>query len=488
MKKAEEEKQIAPQSYDLNPYSLDYDILGEGGYLADDVHKGTSAHLSYNTLREIARMPIISAIIQTRVNQIAEFARPQPDRYSAGYVVRLRDPSQELLDHHKEQIKALTEWLLSCGDPDIVGWCTFESFVRSVIRDSLTFDQCNFEVIYDDYKPVAFKAVDASTVRRASPTKEELSKGRRNPESVAYCQVINNKVVAHFKQDEMAFGVRRPRTELRSNGYGFPELEEVAPTVMDMVRAKAYNSANFTHGLHLSGILAVKSKMSPALFRAFRREFYSMLQGTNGAKKTPIIQLDPESKEEVQSVNLSNSNSDMEYSQWLNFLIKETCSIFQLDPAELGYLYGAEGQTSSLNTGGVGDRITHSKEKGLRPLLRALETWINRWIVYPLAPHLELSFVGLDAQTEDKRLETINKRVKSHITVNEARAMFDLEPLENPVADMILDSTYLNLASQYLPGEEEQAPPMEELTEEEPDLEIDDDFDLEEEEEENNEA
>ena len=461
-------QQPEAQAFDFNPFALDY-FLGSDNAYAGDTHQGTQGGLTYDTLRSLARMPIISAIIQTRVNQIAEFARPQPDRYSAGFVIRLRDDKKPPEDHHKDQIAALTEWLTSCGDPEVVGWTTLETFLRSVTRDSLTFDQCCFEIIYDDQRPVAFKPVDAATIRRSAPSDKEIKQGRRDPTATAYVQILDGQVVAEFTNNEMAFGVRRPRTQLNVNGYGFPELEEVSPTVIDMMRAKAYNSANFTHGLHLSGILAVKSKMSPALFRAFRREFYSMLQGPSGAKKTPIIQLDPESKEEVQSVNLSNSNSDMEYNQWLNFLIKEICSLYQMDPSELGYLYGAEGQSSALNVSGPSDRITYSKEKGLRPLLRALESWINRWLVYPLAPHLELSFVGLDVQTETSRLETITKRVKSHLTVNEARSIFDLEPLDNPVADMILDPSYINTATQYLPPPDEQA---DQLADSDPDFEI----------------
>jgi hypothetical protein len=446
-RKQQSAEDVEAQAYDLNPYSTDYMGGASNPYSTGDTHLGTAGGLSYETLRALARMPIISAIVQTRVNQVAEFGRPQPDRYSAGYIIRLRDQKAELEEHHKTQIAALTEWLTSCGDPEVVGWTTFENFLRAITRDSLTFDQCCFEVVKDDSRIVAFKAVDAATIRRASPSLEEIQKGRRDPSSTAFCQVLENRIVAEFERDEMAFGVRRPRTELSANGYGFPELEEVAPTVMDMMRAKSYNSSNFTHGLHLSGILAIKSKMSPALFRAFRREFYSMLQGPNGAKKTPIIQLDPESKEEVQSVTLSNSNSDMEYSQWLNFLIKEICAIYQMDPSELGYMYGNEGQSSSLNSSGPADRIKYSREKGLRPLLRAVETWINRWVIYPLAPHLELCFVGLDTQSEEKRLDTIKKRVSSHLTVNEARAMFDLEPLDSPIADMILDSSYINAAN-----------------------------------------
>ena len=76
----------------------------------------------------------------------------------------------------------------------------------------------------------------------------------------------------------------------------------------------------------------------------------------------------------------------------------------------------------------------------------ALETWINRWLIYPLATHLEFSFVGLDAQTETARIDAISKKVKSYMTVNEARAAFDLEPLDNPIADYILDSSFINAA------------------------------------------
>ena len=433
------------KSYDLNPFLSDF-AGGDAGY-NDDLHQGTSGGLSYSALRSLSRMPLISAILQTRVNQVAEFGRPQADRYSVGFKLRLRDERAEIQDHHREQITALTEWLTSCGDPEVIGLTTFESFLRQIVRDSLMFDQACFEVIYNDARPVAFKAVDASTVRKSAPSETELKQGRRDPSRAAYVQVVENRVVAQFEDREMAWGIRRPRSDINSKGYGFPELEEAAPSVIDFMRAKAYNSANFTHGLHLSGILAIKSKMSPALFRAFRREFYSMLQGPNGAKKTPILQLDPESKEEIQSVSLSNSNSEMEFTQWINFMIKEICSLFQMDPSELGYLFGAEGQSSSLNVSGPGDRLTFSKEKGLRPLLRAVESWLNRWVIYPMAPHLELIFIGLDTQTENARLENISKRVKSHLTVNEARAMFDLEPLESNIADMILDSSYINAAN-----------------------------------------
>ena len=440
-KAAREASQDTPtgKAYELNPY--DVSSLSDNYNLRGDTHQGSTKGMSYEALRALARVPIVSAIIQTRVNQVAEFCTPQPDRYSPGFIITRTDTSDETTDKERELIGALQTWLMGCGNKDITGGRTFESFVRAITRDSLTLDQACFEVIHNEGRPVAFKPVDAATIRRAALSPGERATGRRDPSSAAYVQVIDHRIVASFKGSEMAFGVRRARTELGVSGYGYPELEEAAETIVDMVRSKNYNSANFTSGLHLSGILAIKSKMSPQLFRAFRREFYSSLQGPNGSKKTPIIQLDPESKEEVSSVSLSNSNRDMEFSAWLNFLIKEVCALYQIDPAELGYMFGNEGQSSSLNQNGPSERILHSREKGLRPLLRSVESWINSHILEPLAPGFALRFVGLANDTEQRRIDATSKKVKTFMTINEARSAFDLAPLEG--GDIILDQTYV---------------------------------------------
>ena len=428
------------QAYDFNPY--DTDTLSQTYALKGDTHGGSAGGFSYEALRALARVPLVSAIIQTRINQVAEFCRPQPDRYSAGFIIRRKDNSEQITDREREIIAELQAWLMTCGDPEIIGrGRTFEAFIRGIARDSLTLDQACFEVIYDGDKPAAFKAVDGATIRRAAVTQAERERGQRDPHAAAYVQVIDNRQTATFKAHELAFGVRRARTDLSVSGYGFPELEEASETIIDLVRSKNYNSANFTSGLHLSGILAIKSKMSPQLFRAFRREFYSSLQGPNGAKKTPILQLDPEGKEEISSVSLSNTNRDMEFSSWINFLIKEICALYQLDPAELGIVFGNEGQSNSLASAGPTERILHSREKGLRPLMRSLEGWINSHIIEPLAPAFELCFVGLTPDSEERRIESTSKKVSSFLTINEARAQFDLAPLEG--GDIILNQVYI---------------------------------------------
>ena len=70
---------VAPKAYLIDPLEFN-SFLG---------YKDKPFSLSYETLRRMSRTPIINSIIKTRKNQVADFAEPQADRYSTGFVIRL---------------------------------------------------------------------------------------------------------------------------------------------------------------------------------------------------------------------------------------------------------------------------------------------------------------------------------------------------------------------------------------------------------------
>jgi hypothetical protein len=417
------------QSYTINPY----DIANSEMLSSIPDYKGKHYYIetfddnraSYEVLETLSKHPLVSSIVQTRVNQVAEFAQYTSDD-DLGFRIVLRDRNKEPTDKDRQNIKDMVSFLQSCGSETLDFELTFESFIRAIIRDSLIYDQCCFEIVRNKKgKVVAFQPVDSSTIRRTKITKDEREAGRRDYENYAYVQVVNNKIVAQFKQEDLCFGVRRPRTSLKSRKYGFPELEELITTLSDIRSAEIYNSANFSNGINANGIIAIKSKMDPKLFRSFRREFYQMLTGVNNAKRTPLIQLDPDTNEDVRSINLSQSNKEMEYNNWINYLIKVLCSVYQMDPAEIGFVFGSEGQSSALIQSDPSARIIMGKEKGLRPLVRSLGSWINKYIIYQIDPTLELEFIGLESVPTKMRVELEEHRMK-YMTINEIRASHDL--------------------------------------------------------------
>lgn len=456
LKTAEAGGKIEPSAYDLDPSN--YAAYTSSDSYRGSEHEGTS-QLDYDILTYMSRVPVISSILQTRINQIAEFCIPQEDQFKAGYVIRLRDKTKEPTDEEKKEMQTLTQWIETCGEGYKFGgaW-DFESFVRMIIRDSLIYDQACFEIIKNRGGAIiGFIPVDASTIRRASVTEEEKKTGHRDWIDSAFIQVINGKRVATFDNDQLAFCIRRPRTNIVSRGYGFPELEELVKVVTHLVNAETYNASNFTNGIHANSILAIKSKMNPQLFRAFKREFYANLSGPAQAKRTPIIQLDPESQEEIESVNLGATAEEMGYKDWLGYLTKVACSVYQIDPAELGFVFGTEGQTGALTQQGPGARIQASKDKGLYPLLRSVQNWINRHIIHQVNDKYELRFMGLDAETEKDALTSDIQRVSNYMTINEIRAKHGLEEIEG--GDVILNQAYITaLGMSQQQAQEQQAP------------------------------
>lgn len=442
---------LAPTGPEPEIKAWELDPLDLYGQMADEyqgtIHPGTIG-LDFDTLRALSRVHVLAAIHGTRSNQVANFAVPAVGRYDMGFAVRMKDREGAPDASTRKRIVEVTDWLLTCGDERVSYDATLEGLLRCIVRDTLTFDQVCIEKARTRGGALAgLVPVDAGTVRRAVPTETERTEGRRAWDKTAFVQIIDHKVVARWDAEDFIFGIRRPRTWIRARGYGFPEPEELVRTITYLLNSETYNAANFTHGVHVASIIALKSGMDPQLFRAFKREFYAMLSGVGNAKKTPLIQLNPDEKEELQSVNLGQSNREMEYQQWMAWLMKIGCAIYQIDPAELGFVFGAEGQTGALSQRGPEERIIASKERGLRPLLRAIEGWINRRVMRELAPELEFAFNV--PEDEAARLELDVKAGRSYLTVNELRARNDLEPLDNPAADMgPLDASYLQMALQ----------------------------------------
>lgn len=449
--KAKKQAVPQPSAWNLDPMDFTLGTVSRETLTSSDSVRG----VGYDVLRTMARTPVVAAIVNTRTNQVAEFATPQADPYSLGFTIRLRDRHKEPSAATRKEILRIQKWMQTCGDPRISPDLSLEGFLRQITRDSLIFDQACFEVIKTRGGGIAgFVPVDASTIRRAQPTLKERSEGRRSLDQISYIQTVDNKVVAEFQADELAFGIRRPRSWIKANGYGFPELEELVRTITAILAADLHKINDYNAGISTAGILAVKSKMNPQLFRAFRREFYAMLSGASNSRRTPIIQLDPENQEGLESINLQANKDSSDFQAWTGYLLKIACAIYQIDAAELGFVFGAEGQTAAMNHQGPSDKIVLSKEKGLRPLLRSIQAWINRWVIYPQNEDFELVFGGLNARSEAEKLEQDIKRAKAFMSVNEVRARWDLDPLDSPAADMILDPTYMNTAWQMQMNDE----------------------------------
>jgi hypothetical protein len=489
-------EEVMPLRYDLvkaGILSPDRGAYDPKSNLTDPTNYGTMnfgykekwALLDYSKCRAISYADsIIAAIMQLRINQIASFSIPQSDKYKVGFKIKMRDKDKEPNSAEQAKIKELEQFILMTGvpenfidTPERTRRDGFATFLRKIGRDTLTFDQTNFEITpRNNGIPYQFQAVDAATIRIVPDEKEkhEYFGGAPNytseefaqvmpfsgtpnpfrefqPKHPRYCQVVSGVIRHIYDEWEMAFGVRNPRTDLLAQGYGFSEIEMLVTTITSHMNAEAFNRRIFTNGSTVKGIMAFEGIVPPDQLESFRRQWYMQSTGITNAWKTPIMSLGKETK--LNWVDLAKTNREMEFGKWLEYCIKSICGVFQLDPIEIGFDIARQTSGSSGGSGGLQgsnekEKIFASQEKGLRPLLKHIQQLLNDYIVYRIDPDFEFEFVGLNVSNEKDDLDLSIQQVKNFKTVNELRAEHDLQPIPDFDAiktpgDLILDTTWV---------------------------------------------
>lgn len=457
---------------DQVPVTKFYDPLFVLDYLQFKT-KNASWALSYQLLRKISyRNGVIASIINTRINQCSMFATPYivpNDRigYSVApkdrkyqFMFKQADPNKKVPNITEDQVRSIMEiqeFIENCGtvesklkDPQRDD---FSTFLRKVIRDTLTFDQLCFEIVKDPAtgKPSAFYAVDSGTIRLSDP-KTRIEKG------IYYVQFIDGNLYTAYDYSEMAFAVRNPTTDIKANGYGISEIEMALNYISSQIYGEEYNKKFFTQGSTPKGIVNIKGSNVPREeLEAFRRAWHAQITGVANAWKTPILA----SEGGVDWINLGQSNRDMEFGRWLEYLVNVVCGVYQIDPVEINFPNkgGVSGQSRPLNDSSAIERIKFSKDKGLVPLLRFIEKTINKYIVAPLSDGAyEFSFFGYTDLIEEQKIRLERQEVEYLKTVNEIRAQYGLKEL--PQGDIILNPVYAQakMAAEAAQAEQGQPP------------------------------
>lgn len=378
--------------------------------------------MTFLTLDRIAStVPVITDIIGTRIAQVAMFTTRPNNRHATGFEVRPKDPDAELTRADQKYATRLEDLLLTCGGNHadrLSGSLSLIDFTKMFLQQSLGMDQACFEVVSDRKgRPVYFDPVDATTIRLLDPA-------YRSPGDPFCVQVINGSIVADFQREELAFCVRNPRAGIRSYGYGFSEIESAVREVTGFLWAMDYNRRWFSNGTAARGILNFKGAMNEKQLRAFRRQWYAMTAGVANAWRTPIT-----NAQEIEWVNMQLTNRDMEYTEWLNFLIKIFCARFNIAPEEVQFSFGNTGQSQAMGQSPHEEKIKSSKDLGLRPLVLWFFDKLNEHFLSLIDPEWQVQPVGLDSKGEEAEVSLLKDKCAVFMTIDEARAAQGMEPL-----------------------------------------------------------
>lgn len=383
------------------------------------------------------RMPILGTVIKTRVDQVAAFSAVQEDKFQTGFRIQQRDKKATPTKGSEKMSKELENWLLTTGVTDQPeGRDSFYTFLKKITRDSLIYDAMCAEIIYNNKGlPHSFVAVDAATIRIADTSKLHYANVKGE---TRYVQVYDNLVNAEFAAHEMMYGIRNPVTAITNQGYGVSEVEMLISTIVSLLWAWQYNQSYFSQGTTAKGVFNFKGAIPERQLKAFRRHWYSMVAGVENSFKTPILATD----NELQYIDTQKSNSDMEFGQWFDFLIKIVCAMYNMDPMEINFKYGDTGSSNMFESSNR-QKLGASKDKGLKPLLDFIAAQINTHLIHKIDPDFELKFVGLDAQTPQELADLTTKQLNAYKTIDEVRAEEDLPPLPDGSGEVVLNTVWL---------------------------------------------
>nr|MDD3906467.1 phage portal protein [Candidatus Omnitrophota bacterium] len=390
--------------------------------------------LTFNRLRAMADTEVAWAIIKWFQDNVARFATPNSPKGDPGFKIATVDEEYRPDKRDKKEMKEIENFLLMTGTlrsddrPD-----NLDTFLRKIVKDSMTLDAMAIELVPNSRGEIAeMYAVDAATIKVCRP-----EEGFDGDAKIRYIQDVEGTVYAKYAYDELIYGIRNVRTDIRYAGYGESELEVAIRLITGLINGLSYNISYFTKSSVPLGLLSIVGNMGTDALQDFKREWYTQLRGPASRWKIPMIQL-----EEGQGVNwtdIKGTSKDMEYHLWMQFQINLLCALYGVNPSAIGFegynpgskpLFGESGSKTQTEQ----DENTNT---GLRPVLNFVGSAINQRIMPMLFDgRYKMVWTGIDEEDEARKLEMQSKRLQDGLaTVNEIRAENDQEPIKAKWAD-----------------------------------------------------
>lgn len=388
--------------------------------------KDSRGILSFDTLRRMGDIWIIRAIVNTRIEQIQNFLHFSEDEQKEGFTIRRKkglfkdDEEKELSKEEKGTIENIVKFLERGGWTD--KWENvddLQTFIRKITFDSLTLDQIAFEIVRNrNWELNKFRAVDASLIRfldSVDPKQQEaLESYRYKGYLPRYCMVWEEMILKNpttkepilYYPWELGFGIRNKSSNIRRNGYGTSELEILVEIITWILWGMQYNGNAFSMGSQPKGFINIKNaNVSNSTLNEFRQAWTQTMRGVQNSHRTPII-----NGIDLEWVDLSKTNRDMEFNEWLKFLVIISCSVYRMDPTELGFQF--KDQAQIFGQDGQKQRLQHSREKGLKPLLIFLQNIITEYLVSELNEDYEFVFTGIEVEDEAAQVQLDKEKIE----------------------------------------------------------------------------
>lgn len=453
-----------------------FQFAPDSEYYQGNGYKMPVKRIPFDVLRGMGDIHIINSVITTRQEQLANFNSFTTDERKEGWTIkkklsRFYDKEYDLTDKDKREIERIVDYLENGG----VGtkWDNqddLDDFFKKFDMDTLTLDQVCFEIERNRRgEVIGHFMTDSATMRlmeTIDPAEvEKYGFKEINGYKPIYAQVWRDRIRKNqetnepivFYPWELSFAIRNKSSDIRRNGYGKSELEILSDIVTYILWGIQYNGNFFKQGSTPRGFFTIEGEADNNILNQFRSQWQRTMAGVVNSHKTPVFE-----GGKVNWVDMMTSNKDMEFQSWNEFLMLLTCSVYRIDPSELGYNF--KNQSQIFGQDGQQARLEHSREKGLKPLLKFRQKQINKYLVSELNPDYEFVFTGVDLEDEQTQLENDIKLGAAGFTSLEDNFKKYSKREFDPEKDTILNQIWLQAKQAPQFGGEESNAAVDEMT------------------------
>lgn len=450
-------------------------------------YKTKMSRLSNRMLKEVSiRDWLVSTIIQSRVDTLLRFSRPEHRRFEMGYRIVKKDKNAEYSKDELQEIAAIEDFIYHCGRKEGTPAderTLFGEFLKLVTRDALIFGHVAIEKVktraggLHRFRPLPSESIYLINKRLSkdqvrneeknakqtfgqplsdNDPKKDQTVNESNVDYFKYVQMsYNMQPLAHFGDEDLIFKLFNPQNFVDSNGYCYSPLELAIINITNHLNVENYNANFFTHGYAARGVLHLKGTVTQSQLMNFRRQFYNTISGQQHAWRTPIVA----GLDDVQWVPMSGSAKEMEYINFNNHLMRIICSMFQIDPVELGleYLASANGR-SPMQQANNEYKIAYSRERGLYPILMFIEDLVNSEILPALDESFghkyKFVFTGYTDETPQTEIAQMQAEMSVWKSMNDLLIQSQKSKLNTPAADLPLNQAFWAIVEKnYTRGE-----------------------------------
>jgi HK97 family phage portal protein len=292
---------------------------------------------------------------------------------------------------------------------------SFRSWVEPILEDILVLDAGVVEKERNLGGGIAaLHAVDGAKIKISTVWDGE-------PDEPRYWWVPTPQYEVPFRNSDLVYIMANPRTY---SVMGLSPLETLKMALDAEINGSLYNTRQVTNAAP-DGLLDLGESARPEQIEKFQSYWLSevagkgamaFIGGTKGAKFVPF----------------RGSNREMQYQEWLMYLVRKIAAVYGISPQDLGLTFDINRSTSET-------QMEMTEDRGLRPLLALVQDYLTREIVWDdsfggTKNNLAFRFTRLNIK-ESMSNANINKLALAGMPwkpVNEARVDEGRPPIGDP--------------------------------------------------------